>query len=410
MKSYKAHLRSVLAAAPQPRVERVAAHEALGRVLQADVVARVHDPAEARSAMDGYAVRRADLRHAGADNPRFLPADGVLPAGRDRSRSLPAGCVRRIMTGAPLPPGADAVVPVEQVSVQSGVVTFMALPPSGAHVRRPAENFRKGDVLIGAGTVVRPQEIGLCITGGVPVLKVARRYRVGVLSTGTELVAPGGRLRRGEVFDSNRPMVLAQVQETGADAIDLGVISDTTRGLGAKLSQVRKKVDLLVTIGGISAGDFDIVKLFLRSYPSVDQVRVAMRPAKPQAFGRIGSLYWYALPGNPVSAMVAFDRFVRPLILRAMGQRLVFRQVRTGVCAKSRVKPPRLREFVRAVARRRSGGWQVNPVGPEGSSNLRSMVHANAFLILPERTSGIKAGQAVLFELFSDPPTCETPP
>jgi molybdopterin molybdotransferase len=314
------------------------------------------------------------------------------------------------MTGAPLPPGADAVIPVEQVEVKSGVVTFSAPPQPGAHVRRPAENFRKGEQLIPAGTVIRPQEIGLCITAGVPSLMVARQFRVGVLSTGTELVAPASRLRRGEVFDSNRPMVGAQVQATGAEAVDLGVISDTTRGLGAKLKEARRKVDLLVTIGGISAGDFDIVKLFLRSYPSVSQVRVAMRPAKPQAFGRIGSLFWYALPGNPVSAMVAFDRFVRPLILRAMGHRLVFRSLRSGICTTSRSKPPHLREFVRAFARERACVWHVKTAGPEGSSNLRSMVNANAFMILPERTASVGPGQTVNFELFSDPPTRETPP
>jgi molybdopterin molybdotransferase len=314
------------------------------------------------------------------------------------------------MTGAPLPPGADAVVPVEQVLVRSGVVTFTAPPEPRAHVRRPAENFRKGDHLISAGTVVRPQEIGLCITAGVPTLKVARRFRVGVLSTGTELVPPAGRLRRGEVFDSNRPMVLAQVRATGAEAVDLGVISDTKRSLGLKLGEARRKVDLLVTIGGISAGDFDIVKLFLRSYPSISQVRVAMRPAKPQAFGRIGSLFWYALPGNPVSAMVAFDRFVRPLVLRAMGHRFVFRSVRSGVCTTPRSKPLHLREFVRAFARHRAGNWEVKTAGPEGSSNLRSMVNANAFMILPERTAGVEAGQTVHFELFSDPPTRKTPP
>lgn len=409
MRSFRSIQRQLLALAPEPQVERVSASQAAGRVLLHDVVARLDDPAEARSAMDGYAVAGSELATATHSNPVYLSESGVLPAGRSTRRRLASGEARRIMTGAPLPPGADAVVPVERVYSDGRRVRFSDTARAGAHLRRPGENFRRGDRLLFAPVLLRPQDVALCITAGVTRLVVARRVRVGVLSTGSELVPPSSRLRRGEVFDSNRPMVLAQVAGTGAEAVDLGSIGDRLSLLSEKVRLARRSTDILITIGGVSAGDFDIVKLFLRDYPDVHQVRVAMRPARPQAFGRLGRLFWYALPGNPVSAMVAFDRLVRPFLLRSMGHRHLFRPLRSGLCKSDVRSATGVTEFVRAFASEQEGKWQVSQVGPEGSSNLRSMVAANAFLIVPEDCERVKPGDRVNFELFSDPPTAERP-
>jgi molybdopterin molybdotransferase len=367
------------------------------------------DPAQPRSAMDGYAVAHRELTGARADRPVYLRAAGVIPAGRTSSQRLRPGEARRIMTGAPLPPGADAVVPVEQARAAGPRVGFTSPIKVGAHLRGKAENFRRGETLLDPQTLLRPQEVGLCITSGVARLTVASRIKVGVLATGSELVKPASRLRRGEVFDSNRPMVLAQVAATGAEAVDLGSISDRLPLLARTVRLARNSVDVLVTIGGVSAGDFDIVKVFLQSYPDVQQVKVAMRPARPQAFGYLGRLFWYALPGNPVSAWVAFDTLVRPFLLAAMGHRRLFRAPRQGVCESRLRSPARVREFVRAGAAEQAGIWRVRRVGPEGSGNLRSVVAANAFLVIPEGCEAVQPGDQVRFELFDDPPRLERP-
>jgi molybdopterin molybdotransferase len=210
------------------------------------------------------------------------------------------------------------------------------------------------------------------------------------------------RLKRGEVFDSNRPTILAMIADTGAIPVNLGTVSDKPALLEQRIEKHADGLDVLVTIGGVSAGDFDIVKQLIVAYRDMALVRVAMRPAKPQAFGHIGKLLWYGLPGNPVSAMVAFDRFVRPLVLRAMGHREIFRVLRHGTCTTSLRKMHSMREFVRVHAWSDSNGWKVDLVGPAGSSNLRNMVNANAFAILHENAGSVLRGKKIEFELFDD--------
>lgn len=405
MRSFERVRRELLQLARPPGRETVPTQAAAGRVLQADVVARLDDPAEARSAMDGYAVYSGDLARADRNAPVHLVEAGLLPAGRRRAQKLRRGEAMRIMTGAPLPTGADAVVPVEKVRVRAGRVRFEARVRPSAHVRHAGENFAAGDLLLKKQAVLRPQEVGLCITAGLAKLPVARRVRVAVLSTGSELVPPGARRRRGEVYDSNRPMILAQVEATGAEPIDLGTIDDRLSRLADRLKVARRQADFLITLGGVSAGDFDIVKLFLQRHRSLRRVQVAMRPARPQAFGRLGRLFWYALPGNPVSAWVAFDQLVRPLLLRSMGHLWVLRPLRLGVAQEFSRSVRGLVDFVRAQAEPHAGLWRVRQVGPEGSSNLRSLVEANALMVVPPDRDRVEPGSPVPFELLTDPPT-----
>ena len=404
MRSYDAFLRYVLARAPKPRPERVNVESAAERLLLESVRAGVRDPAESRSAMDGYAVRHRDLEGASAGRPLALRAVGLSQAGRVRLVRLGAGQAHRIMTGAPLPSGADAVVQVERVTVKDGRVFFRAQPVRGEFVRRPGENFKKGALLVKRGAVMRAQEIGLCITAGVRHVTVARRLKVGVLATGNELVGTARSLKRGEVYDSNRPTLLALVASVGAEPVDLGVVRDDPASLAREVRRWKTRLDCLVTIGGVSMGDFDVVKQALVAFPGVHLVKVGMKPAKPQAFGRLGKMIWYGLPGNPVSAMIAFDRFVRPLLLSGMGGRTVHRPQRTGVLAAALRKSNALCEFARAYAWQEGETWYVRKVGPEGSSNLRSMVNANALIVLSEATRNVARGARVTFELLADGP------
>lgn len=410
MRSYKSFLAQVIRSAPKPLVEWVDVEDGSGRLLAESLTARLSDPAEHRSAMDGYAVRAVDLSGATARSPVHLSATGLSAAGATGLHKLRRGCARRIMTGAPLPGGADTVVPVERITCTDRGVWFDESPPRGAYVRRPAENFRRGSLLIRKGSLLRPQEVGLCITAGVTEVAVYKKPRVGVISTGDELVPAATKLKRGEVFDSNRPTILAMIADTGATPVNLGAVRDQTSVLRRRIEKTADRLDLLITIGGVSAGDFDIVKQLIVEYPDMSLIRVAMRPARPQAFGRVGKLLWYGLPGNPVSAMVAFDRFVRPLLLRAMGHRNIFRPLRSGICSMPVRKKHAFREFVRAHARSEGSGWTIDIVGPPGSSNLRSMVNANAFVVLTEGPGSVRKGARVAFELFDDPETRRSEP
>jgi molybdopterin molybdotransferase len=409
LKSYDAFLRFVLARAPRPVTERVPVDQSAGRILLESVRARVDDPAERRSAMDGYAVLARDLEDARPSAPVRLRSVGIAQAARNPRRRLKSGQALRIMTGAPLPEGADTVVPVERIRLSGDQVLFFAPSVRGAYVRKPGENFRKGALLVKRGTLMGPAQIGLCITAGVAEVNAARRLRVGVLATGNELVRAGRALEHGEVYDSNRPMVMAFVAATGAVPVDLGSVRDRPVELARAVRRWRNRLDCLVTIGGVSMGDFDVVKQVLTDVRTVRLYRVAMKPAKPQAFGRIGELVWYGLPGNPVSALVACDRFLRPLLLKGMGHRLLHRPRRIGVLAEGLTKEHPLREFVRAYAWQEEGRWLVRKVGPEGSGNLRSMVNANALVILSERTRRLARGARVPFELLADPAGAVTP-
>lgn len=402
MRSYEGFLAHVIRSAPKACAEWVPVEQSSGRLLAETVRANLDDPAEPRSAMDGYAVRALDLKRASAKSPVRLRATGLSAAGPTGRHRLLPGCARRIMTGAPLPAGADTIVPVERITETGSGVQFALSPTRGAYVRKPAENFRRGARLIKKGCILRPQEVGLCITAGVTQVAVFKQLRVGVISTGDELIPGAPRLKRGEVFDSNRPTILAMIADIGAIAVNLGTVRDQKSVLRRRVEKYADRLDLLITIGGVSEGDFDIVKQLIVEYPDMSLIRVAMRPAKPQAFGHIGTLLWYGLPGNPVSAMVAFDRFVRPLLLRAMGHRNLFRPLHVGICNTPIRKKHAFREFVRAHARSDRSGWTIDIVGPPGSSNLRSMVNANAFVVLPEKPESVRRGQRVEFELFSD--------
>jgi molybdopterin molybdotransferase len=365
--------------------------EALGAVVAAEVVATEAVPPFANSAMDGYAVRAADT--AGA--PVALQVVGMIAAGATPKGAVGVGEAMRIMTGAPMPDGADAVVLVERTRTEGDRVEIEIEVTAGTSVRGVGDDVSPGDVVATAGTVLSPGHLGVLASVGVEAVRVHRRPRVGVLSTGDELVERGD-LARGQIRDSNRPTLLALVRESGFEAVDLGIVADDEKSVGQALAHAVDECDAVLTSGGVSMGDLDFIKVVLDRLGDMRWMQVAIKPAKPFAFGTIGDVPVFGLPGNPVSSMVSFELFARPALRRMAGHAdLDRRHVRA-------VAPDGLRRhrdgkihFVRVVASQDDdGGWTVRSAGGQGSHQLSAMAAANALAVVPDG-DGVPAGDDV---------------
>lgn len=317
--------------APLPPLE-IRLEEAPGRVLARDVVAPAELPRWDNSSMDGYAVRREDVATASADAPVSLAVLADLPAGSSARPVLGPGSAARIMTGAMLPEGADAVVPVEHTDAGLALVLVSRAPEPGAYIRRAGGDVRAGTTILTAGTVLGPVQVAAAAAAGCDHLPVHRRPRVAVLSTGSELVEPGARLELGQIPDSNSFLLAAAVRECGGEAIRIGVVPDVAASLRAVFEELDGTVDLVITSGGVSKGAYDVVKEVLEPEPGMSFVEVAMQPGKPQGIGRLAhGTPVFALPGNPVSVLVSFEVFVRAAVLRLGGRADIDRHQYTGV-------------------------------------------------------------------------------
>ena len=367
---------------------------ARGRVLAADVVAAVSLPSFDNSAMDGYAVRSAELAGASPHSPAELPVAADVPAGRVDGPPLQPGTAHRVMTGAPVPTGADAIVPVEQTDGGTQRVRIRAAPLPGAHVRYEAEDVRSGDVVLTAGTVLGPAQIGVAAAVGAAKVTVRRRPVVLVLSTGSELVAPGEPLRRGQIYESNGPMLTAAVEEAGGQADLLRFVPDDVPRFLAEVRdrEQARAVDLVLTSGGVSAGAYEVVKDALTGR-GVEFVRVAMQPGGPQGAGRLDGTPVVTLPGNPVSAQVSFEVFVRPALRVALGHPHPDRPVVTARLARELTSPPGRRQFRRGVVDAVEG--TVREIGSPASHLLGSLARADCFVVVPEDTTHLPAGAPV---------------
>jgi molybdopterin molybdotransferase len=374
--------------------QTVAIAEAVGLVLAADVVATEAIPPFANTAMDGYAVRAADTAGASERSPVMLRVVGELPAGRAPTIAVGAHEAIRIMTGAPMPDGADAIVMVERTAridgAQPGVRIMEAAEP-GDHVRFAAGDVAPGVVVFGSGTVVRAAHVGVFASLDLAEVRVVPRARVAVMSTGDELVERGP-LARGQIRDANRPMLKALVEEAGAVAVDLGMARDDEAAITRAIAAAADTCDALVTSGAVSVGDYDFVKTAIetvaRDRPGSDFVwaQVAIKPAKPLAFGRLGRVPVFGLPGNPVSSHVSFELFARPALRMMMGHPEPGRPSVRARAAHDFGRRPDGRLYIERVVLTRddNGGFLAARSGVQASNVLSGMARANGLALLPD--------------------------
>jgi molybdopterin molybdotransferase len=370
----------------------VALTEAQGLVLAEDVVAQLPLPVFDNSAMDGYAVRAEDTSGATPEHPAVLPVAEDIPAGRTDQLTLEPKTAHRIMTGAPLPAGATAIVPVEDTDGGMDTVAILQPREPGKHIRRAGEDVAPGTTVLHKGQVVTPAVLGLAAALGMAGLTVIPRQRVLVISTGSELVTPGTPLQPGQIYESNSIMLAGAVREAGADVVAVATAEDDVAQFSSILDRYAADSDLIITSGGVSAGAYEVVKdAFGRDGDQgVEFVKVAMQPGMPQGIGRVAGTTIVTLPGNPVSALVSFEVFIRPALRAAMGLPDPERPHRPAILAESLTSPRGKRQFRRAILDADTGS--VTSYGPPASHHLRWLASANGLLDIPENVVEVSAG------------------
>lgn len=366
---------------------------ALGLVVARAVTATHDNPPFDNAAMDGYACRAAEVVGATPTQPIWLPVTAEIVAGADAAGRLLPGTAVRIMTGAPAPAGADIVVPFEETNAAPGSVGIMVPRDSGSNVRRKGEDFKSGETLLPAGTRLGPSQIALLAALGNAEAAVVRPPRVGILATGNEIVPPGLPLGPGQIWDSNGPALAALVAQAGAVPISLGIVRDDAAALRSRLSEANSAgLDLLVTSGGVSAGDFDLVKDVLRASGEIAFWSVRIKPGKPLAFGVLDGLPMIGLPGNPVAGIVAFLQFARPVLMKMIGRSdLQLPEIEATMLDQIENRGDR-RSFVRVRVEPSPEGWVARSTGAQGSAQLSTLARANGLLVIPEDVARAEPG------------------
>jgi molybdopterin molybdotransferase len=384
--------------APVVETEAVKIRDALGRVLAQDIVPSINVPAHDNSAMDGYALRFSDLQEDGTT----LREVGTALAGKPYSGTLGKMQCVRIMTGAVMPAGTDTVVIQEivETDAENGKIRIPKGQKQGQNVRYAGEDLKVGAPVLSPGHVLRPADLGLVASLGIGEVKVRRRLRVAFFSTGDELASIGTALKEGEVYDSNRYTLHGMLARLGVEILDLGVVRDEPKALEAAFLDASKRADVVITTGGVSVGEADFVKQLMAKLGEVLFWKIAMRPGRPMAFGKIGDAYLFGLPGNPVAVMVTFYQFVRPALLYLSGRSdLDFPLLRVSSSENMRKVPGRT-EYQRGVLFRDGDEWKVRTTGQQGSGVLRSMSEANCFIVLEHDRGKVAAGELVSVQLF----------
>ncbi len=380
--------------------ERIDLLSALGRVLAKDITAGRDIPPRDNSAMDGYALRAEDIRSASRQNPVILEITEDIPAGSSPKHRIGRGQAARIMTGAPVPAGADAVMKVEETESEGGKARIFASAEKGLDIRLAGEDVKRGERVLPLGTVIRPEEIGMLASLGRSFISVRQRPLVAIISTGEELVEIDGDPGEGKIVNSNGYALAAQVLECGAVPLQIGIARDNKDDLMAKFAAAAR-ADIIISSGGVSVGDYDLVKDIMQEIGnSMTFWRVAMRPGKPLAFGAIQGKPVFGLPGNPVSSMVSFEQFVRPALLKMMGHRDLFRRTVQAVLKEAVRKKAGLRYFFRVRLCKENGIWTAVSTGEQGSGILKSMVLADGLMEIPEDLPEVKAGDTVTVQLL----------
>ncbi len=372
---------------------------ALGRVLAEDILSPHNVPNHDNSAMDGYALNADDLQPSG---PTTLHIAGTAFAGKAYAGKVGRGECVRIMTGAVIPVGCDTVVIQEHVQAEGQTITFGEGVKRGQNLRYAGEDLKQGQAVFPAGHLVRPADLGLIASLGIGDVKVYRRLRVAFFSTGDELASIGQPLAEGQVYDSNRYTLYGMLTRLGVEMIDMGVVRDDPRLLENALNEAAASVDVILTSGGVSVGEADYMKQLLNQLGQVVFWKIAMKPGRPLAYGKIGKAHYFGLPGNPVAVMVTFYQFVREAMLVLMGQpNPVPAPLLPAICVAPLKKAPGRTEFQRGTLfLDQDGAWKVRPIGNQGSGVLRSMSEANCFIVMPESCGNLPAGETVQVQLL----------
>ncbi len=398
------HLGRVLAAVAPLEAVLLPLDQARDLVLVEDQVAPLSLPRFTNSAMDGYAVRAADLGSPSEQEPVELQVVGEVGAGQATTRVVPPGQVVKIMTGAPVPDGADAVVPYEWTDRGATTVRITRAPRVGAHLRGAGEDVTRGDLLVAAGTRLGPRHLGLLASCGLAEVPVRPRPVVAVLSTGTELRDPStplADLPDDAIYDGNSYLLAAAVEAAGATALRLGLVADEPQAFLDVLARLNAEggVHAVITSGGVSQGDFDVVKAALRPLGTVWFGPVAMQPGKPQGFGHVDGLPIFTLPGNPVSSYISTELFVRPALRTMMGLTPVSRPLVEATLTEQVASPPGRRQFLRGSVSARENGLEVSlsvsPVGGSGSHLVGDLAAADALIVVPEDVTALEPGSTV---------------
>ncbi len=402
MISVEKALKTILVHFRPLRLEKVGILEARGRVIGENIFSPRNIPSANNSAMDGYAVRHKDTQSATKDHPLTFKIIEDIPAGKYPRKKIRKGESARIMTGAVIPEGADAVIRQED-TLKSGRSVLIYVPASKSdNIRFAGEDVRKGERVVKKGSSLRPADIGMLAALGKSFINVYQKPRVAIMSTGDELVDIKTNPPPGKIVNSNSYSLAAQVLECGAIPVMLGIARDKKADLQQKF-RMALNADVIISSGGVSVGDFDFVKNVMGEIGNAMHFwQVAMRPGKPLAFGSIEGVPLFGLPGNPVSAMVSFEQFVRPSLLKMQGHKKIFRQTIKAVCNDEFQKSPGFRHFIRAVVKKEKDQYVAITTGDQGSGILKSMVAANGLIVMGENETKLKRGMEVTVQLLDD--------
>ncbi len=382
-------------------LEKVDILSSLGRMLGEDIYAPYHIPHWDNSAMDGYAVIQKDIKDATPENPATLKVVADLPAGYTAKRDLKKGEVIRIMTGAPIPEGSDTVVMVEDTKRDGEQVKIFKANSKGDNIRKAGEDVSKGTLVLPKGSVIHPAEVGMLASLKRSFVSVYQKPTVAVISTGDELIDVDENLTGGKIVSSNTYSLSSLVRYLGATPLILGIAKDKSEDLLDRF-KVAVRADMIISSGGVSVGDYDLVKDILKELGAEMKFwKVSMRPGQPLAFGVIEGKPTFGLPGNPVSCMVSFEQFVRPSILKASGYRQIFRPL-IEACLKEPInKKVGKKYFIRCIVSMEEGKYVVTTTGEQGSGILMSMVRANGLIVLPEGKTTFEAGEMVKVQILN---------
>ncbi len=384
---------------PVTDVERLPLFNSLGRVLAAEVLSPCNVPNHDNSAMDGYALAGTSVS---AEGETTLMVIGTAFAGKPFAGKVGAGECVRIMTGAMMPAGCDTVVMQERAIVDGDRISFGPGIKIGQNCRLAGEDLQLGQVVLPAGHLLRPADLGLIASLGIGEVTVYRKLRVAFFSTGDELASIGSPLNPGEVYDSNRYTIYGMLARLGVEVIDMGVVRDDPALLEETLLNASQRADVILSSGGVSVGEADYIKQLLNQLGQIVFWKLAMKPGRPLAYGKIGSTHYFGLPGNPVAVMVTFYQFVRQALLVLMGQPAPADiPLLPAVCTETIKKIPGRTEFQRGIlSRQHDGQWHVRTTGNQGSGILRSMSEANCFIVLPQDCGNIASGEVVQVQLL----------